>query len=149
MAPIRVKWDPEILAAGFRPSSIFDGLEADNTTASTTTAPVIPSVGDQDVAVMASPAKNISTGLATLVEEMARRVADLATNLTSIPVPSTTTTTTIPSWSPTTTTIIRRAVETASQRPEIAAESVSIFFIFIVNCQNVFFYGVSRPKVNN
>ena len=126
MAPIRVKWDPEILAAGFRPSSIFDEV-VDNITAPVTTVPVMPSVGDQDVAVTASPARNISTGLATLVEEMARRVVDIATNITSIPVSSTTTTTKFPSMSPTTTTIIRRVVETASQRPGIAVESVSIF----------------------
>ena len=73
MAPIRVKWDPEILAAGFRPTSIFDEVEATNMTA--------------PVNMTASPA---SEGLETLVGEVMRQVADLATSST------TTTTTTAP-----------------------------------------------------
>ena len=143
MAPFKIQWDPEVLEDGFHPSSIFDEV------ATTTTAPVdVDVVGVQSTAAAANPAHNVTTVLESLVEEMVRQVADLATNPTTTPIPSTTTTTstTTPSRYTTATTIIRRAVDTAAQKPEIVAESVSIFFIFIVNCQNVFF--VNRPKIH-
>ena len=131
MAPIRVKWDPEILAAGFRPSSIFDDVEALNTTAP------IHSVGGQDVAVTASPAVNITAGLNALVRDVVERVVALAVNTTT-PVTTTTTSTTtiVPSWTTTTSpallwtttpTTIRRAVERVTLRPVVPVEYVSIF----------------------
>ena len=125
MASIRIKWDPEILADGFVPSSIFDEAEAINTMVSTTMVPV-GVVNVQSTAAAAHPVHNATAGLSALVEEMVKTVADLATNLTTTSTLSTTTTTSTPSWSATPTTIIRRAAETASRRPEIAAESVSI-----------------------
>ena len=125
MAPIKIKWDPEILAGGFRPSTIFDEAEAINTTASTTMVPV-GIVDVQSTAAAAHPVHNATAGLSALVEEMVKTVADLTTNLTTTSTLSTTTTTSTPSWSTTPTTIIRRAAETASRSPEIAAESVSI-----------------------
>ena len=77
MAPIRVKWDPEILAGGFRPSSIFDEAEV-----STTTAPV-DVVGVQSAAAAVNPAHNLSTGVNALVEGFVDRVVALATNTTA------------------------------------------------------------------
>ena len=79
MAPIRVKWDPEILAAGFRPSSIFDGLEADNTTVS---APV-DVVGAQSTVAAAHPAHNVTGVLNDLARDAMERVVTLAVNSTT------------------------------------------------------------------
>ena len=120
MAPIRVKWDPEILAAGFRPSSIFD--EVANMTA--------------PVNMTASPALNFTQGLETLVKEAMGRVADLVANTTTLPTttsrpftpvaPSWSTTTTTPDWT-TTPTTIQRAVERVTLRPVVPVEYVSIF----------------------
>ena len=153
MAPIRVKWDPEILAAGFRPSSIFDGLEADNTTASTSAASV--TIDHVDVA---NPAFNITAGLNTIVRDAVERVVALAVNTTTTtttaPVintlvkesmervvdlvanttmPPTTTfqsfTPVAPSWSSTTpTTIPKRTVERTDMIPEIAVGHVSMIY---------------------
>ena len=136
MAPINIKWDPEILAGGFRPSSIFDEAEAPNiTTAFTTMAPV-SIVGVQSTAAAANPAhnltvaanlaSNITEGLATLAKEMVRQVADLVTNPTTIP----STTASPGSWA-TITTTTRRAVERVTPGPEILVEHVSIIFIMI------------------
>ena len=151
MAPIRVKWDPEILAGGFHPSSIFDEVEAINITAPVTTmapvldlvdrvvalainttvsaitttpvtitvptisAPVDP-VGVQSAAAsvnpahritgVLSPADNTTSGLTILVEEVARRVADLATSFSTTPTPTT--------------------VERVTMTPKVAVEHVSI-----------------------
>ena len=133
MAPIRVIWDPEILAEGFRPSSIFDEAEGVfNTTASSISAPV-DVVGAQSTAAAAHPAHNVTGGsssvniteeLGTIVREAVRRVVD---TITTTPVP---TTTLAPSWS-TTSTTIKRAVERATFRPEVIVEHVSIIFIMI------------------
>ena len=152
MAPIRVKWDPEILAGGFHPSSIFDEV-AINTTAHpaanitaglktlaeevarqvatfatnlTTTAPVSDSTG-----TTVSPAPNITAGLTDSAEEVVRRVADLATSFITTPTPTTTPTT--PSWPTTTpTSILRRVVEKVATRPEVAVEHVRNFYIYVV-----------------
>ena len=62
MAPIRIKWDPEILEGGFRPSSIFDEAEATVNLASTTMAPVLDIVDAGHVNMKASPAHNINGG---------------------------------------------------------------------------------------
>ena len=158
MAPIRVKWDPEILAEGFHPSSIFDEVEANVTMASTIMAPVVDIV-DRVVALVsnttttplantsisstttapagvvftgttASPAANITAGLHKIMAETVRRVVDLTNNsTTSTPAISLTT----PSWTITTpSTILKRAVEKVTTRPEVAVEHVSIFYIYVI-----------------
>ena len=127
MAPIRVKWDPEILAGGFHPSSIFDEAEATVNLASTTTVPAdVVSTG-----TTVRPAVNITAVLTDLAGEMVRRVADLATNSITTPIPTTTLTT--PSWSTTTpSTILKRAVEKVATRPEVAVEHVSIVYTYVM-----------------
>ena len=156
------------MAAGFHPSSIFDEV------ATNTTAPV-NTVDDQDAVVTANPAANITAGLETLAEEVARYVATFATNLTTTapvdaatmvsPAVSTTaglndlvreavsrvvasinTTTPTPittgspaSWATTNITTLKRAVERAAMKPEVAVDHVSIIIIFIMNCQYNFF----------
>ena len=123
MAPIRVIWDPEILAGGFHPSSIFDEVEANYTT-----APVTPSVGDRDVAVTASPAHNLTVGLNALVKDVVERVVALAVNATT----SGTTTTPIPFLPTTTTTAAttKRAVERAIWQPEVVSVQVKNYYCF-------------------
>ena len=137
MAPIKIKGDPEILAAGFRPSSIFDEMEAQNTTAP------IHSVGDRDVAVTASPAVNITAGLNALVRDVVERVVALAVNTTT----SVTTTTSTPFLTTTTTTITttKRAVERATWQPEVVSAQVKLL-LFLASYQR-FFFGINRPKM--
>ena len=68
MAPIRIKWDPEILEGGYIPSSIFDELEANVTMASTTMAPV-ERVVERVVALVANtitPLINTTTTVSTI-----------------------------------------------------------------------------------
>ena len=155
MAPIRVKWDPEILADGFVPSSIFDEV------AQNITGPVNMTV---------SPANNFTLGLETLVEGAVRKVADFATSSTTMssttaPVdvaestvspavsstaglsdlvreavrqvvaiatnstPAPATMSSPPSWATTTlTTIPKRTVERTALQPEVVAVQVRIIF---------------------
>ena len=123
MAPIRVKWDPEILAGGFHPSSIFDEVVYN------TTAPVTPSMGDQDVAVTASPAVNITAGLNALVRDVVERVVALAVNTTTSVTTTTTTpflTTTTSTVTTTTITTTKRAVERATWQPEVVSVQVKL-----------------------
>ena len=159
MAHIHIKWDPEILAGGFRPSSIFDEAEATVNMASTTMAPVLDIV-DRVVALVINttttplvntsvsstitapadvvstgttvrPAANITAGLTDLAGKMVTRVADLVTTFVTTPTPTTTLTT--PSWSTTTpSTILKRAVEKVATRPEVAVEHVSIVYTYVM-----------------
>ena len=136
MAPIRVKWDPEILAAGFRPSSIFDEVDTN------VTAPVSPVDAVHDN-MTGSPAQNFTQGLETLVKEVMERVADLVANTTMPPTTTSTSPTTIaPSWTTTkspallwttTPTTIQRAVERVTLRPVVPVEYVSIFSLNILS----------------
>ena len=109
MAPIKIKWDPEILAGGFRPSSIFDGV-ANNTTAPATIVGVQSAAASVNpahrITGVLSPADNTTSGLTILVEEVARRVADLATSFSTTPTPTT--------------------VERVTMTPKVAVEHVSI-----------------------
>ena len=90
MAPIKIKWDPEILAAGFRPSSIFDEAEV-STMASSSSAPV-DVVGAQSTAAAAHPAHNVTGVLNTLVKDAVERVVALVVNTTaSVATPPSTT----------------------------------------------------------
>ena len=130
MAPIHIKWDPEILAGGFRPSSIFDEAEVFNTTmASTSTAPV-DVVGVQSTAAAAHPAHNVTAVLNAFVGDVVERVVALAVNTTTsvtTTTPAPPTTFPAPLWT-TTSTTIKRAVERATLRPEVLVEHVSIIF---------------------
>ena len=135
MAPIKIQWDPEILAAGFRPSSIFDEAEANTTMASTSSAPV-DVVGAQSTVATAHPAHNVTGVLNDLAKELAERVVALVVNTTTpltttTPSPTSTTTTMTPDWTTSTTTTFKRAVESATTRPGILVEHVSIIFIMI------------------
>ena len=120
MAPIRVKWDPEILAAGFRPSSIFDEVEAENMTVPVNTT--------------ASPALNVTGVINTVVRDTVDRVVALVVNTTVAPITTlrpvqSGQSTATPSWSSTSpTTFIKRAVERVALTPEVAVEHVSIIY---------------------
>ena len=132
MAPIKIKWDPEILAAGFRPSSIFDEMEAGNiTTVAATDAPAtVDVVGVQSAAAAVDPAHNVT--VAAIREAMERVVALVVNSTTTTTTPSstvlapswTTTTTTTPGW--TTPTTIQRAVERMASQPEVVVAQVRI-----------------------
>ena len=143
MAPIRVKWDPEVLAAGFRPSSIFDEAEASNITASTITAPV-DVVGAQSTAAAAHPAHNVTGVLNALVRETVRQVVAITTNTTTPAFITTTTTTTAPGIV-TSTAIFQREVDHVTRRPEVGM--VQVIIIFIVSM--ILVYTGQRYRNNN
>ena len=132
MAPIKIKWDPEILAAGFRPSSIFDEWEANTTMASISSAPV-DVVGAQSTVAAAHPAHNVTGVLNDLVREVVRQMVDITTTTTTTTTtaPIATSTTTTAPIIVTSTTIFPREVDHVTRRPEMGLDQVIIIFIMI------------------
>ena len=139
MAPIKIKWDPEILAAGFRPSTIFDEMEAGNSTivAATDAPATVDVAGVQSAVATVDPVRNVTVAA---IREAMERVVALVVNTTT-PLTTTTTPTTIlaPSWTTTTsapiivtpTTISPREVDQVTGKPEMGLVQVIAIFIMI------------------
>ena len=140
MAPIKIKWDPEILAAGFRPSSIFDEVEANTTATATDATATVDVVGVQSAAAAVNPAHNVT--VAAIREAMERVVALVVNTTTSLTTTTTTSTTVlVPSFTTSTTTtttgfststtILPREGNHVTWRPEAGLDQVKIIFIMI------------------
>ena len=113
-----VEWDLEEVAAGYDFSSIYEGLDENDT------VPVISSVvNTTDQA--GHPAINITAGLLNIVGDMVEKVATYTINATtstpSILAPTTVTPSTV-------STIVKRVVEHLGREPSIPVATVCIFF---------------------